>query len=130
MNKGIVIKASIILGFFGIVLGLAFGCSSVKDKNVTPQLSNGEDVYLTVGDIEITNQELWDMMKVSDGVSFLEQYIEEILLADYISALTDEEIDDAIEYAIYGTNNPDLIAEIQEDTELEQDLIEAFEQSS
>jgi hypothetical protein len=129
MNKGIVIKASIILGFFAIVLGLAFGCSSVRDKNVTPQLTNGEDVYLTVGDITITNQELWDMMKISDGVSFLTQYIEEILLADYISGVTAAEIAEAVELATYGTNDQDVINKIKEDAELEADLIETYNQS-
>ena len=129
MTKGILIKAGIILGIFGVTLGLAFGCSSVTDRNVTPQLTNGEDVYLTVGDITITNQDLWDMMKLSDGVNYLNQYLEEYLLSEYVDNLTQTEIDDAIEAAIYGTNDPDRIAEIQEDPDREADLIEAFEQS-
>ncbi|QMS84454.1 hypothetical protein [Candidatus Xianfuyuplasma coldseepsis] len=129
MNKGIVIKASIILGFFAIVLGLAFGCSNVKDENVTPQLENGEDVYLTVGDITVTNQDLWDLMKITDGVNYLEKYIQESLLADYIADVTDEEIEQARIEQIYNTKNEDVIAELQADEEANTQLILAFEQS-
>ncbi len=127
MNKGIIIKASIILGFFGIVLGLAFGCSSIKDKNITPEISNREDVYLTVGDIEVTRQDLWEMMKITDGLSYLIQYSEEILLAQAIAGITEQEVDDEITLLTYGTLDEDLIAEIKEDPELEADYIESFE---
>ena len=88
MNKGVIIKVSVLFGFFAIVFGLAYGCSSIKDNDVTPQISNGSANYLTVGDITITNQELWETMKISDGITYLTQYIEEQLLATYISGVT------------------------------------------
>lgn len=129
MNRGIAIKAGIILGFFAIVLGLAFGCSSVNNDSATPQITNGDDVFLSVGDVEITKQELWNKMKISDGVAYLEQYVEEQLLASYIGQVTTAMIDDKVEESIYGSNDPDQIADIQDDAELEQDLILAYERT-
>ncbi len=130
MNKGIAIKAGIILGFFAVVLTLAFGCSSIKDKNISPEIENREGVYLTVGDVEVTRQDLWEMMRISDGLSYLEQYIEEnIFLATEISEVSQAEVDEKIEYYKYGTNDADLIAEIQADAELEEGLLEQFRNS-
>jgi len=129
MNKGVIIKVSVIFGFFAIVFGLAFGCSSIKDNDTTPQLTNGSDTYLTVGDITITNQELWDTMKVSDGLTYLTQYIEEYLLETYIDGVTQTEIDNEITKAIYGTDDADVIAEIQKDPDNEADLVLSYERS-
>jgi hypothetical protein len=129
MNKGILIKAGIILGFFAVVLGLAFGCSSIKDKEVTPEISDREDVYLAVGDIEITRQDLWEMMKTSDGLAYLVQMAEEMMLADVIATLSQDEIDEQITLAKYGTTDEDQLAEIMEDAELVEDLETSFEQN-
>jgi hypothetical protein len=129
MNRGIAIKAGIILGFFAIVLGLAFGCSSVNNDSATPQISGGDDVFLSVGDVEITKQELWNKMKISDGVTYLEQYVEEQLLASYIGQVTQAMIDEKVEESIYGSNDPDQIADIQDDADLESDLILAYERT-
>ena len=107
MNRGIAIKIGIILGFFTLVLGLAYGCSSIKYDQKTPQITNGDDTYLTVGDIEITNQELWNAMKLSDGLTYLNKYVDETLLADYIGSITQEQIDTRVQQAIYGSNDDD-----------------------
>jgi hypothetical protein len=76
MSKGIIIKASIILGFFAVTLGLALGCSTITDKNEVPTLSNADDVYLTLDGEEITYQEVWDLMKIADGLTYLFQYVD------------------------------------------------------
>ncbi len=129
MNRGIAIKIGIILGFFTLVLGLAYGCSSIKYDQKVPQITNGEDVYLTVGDIEITNQELWNAMKLSDGLTYLNKYVDEVLLADYISNITQEQIDARVEAAIYGSNDPESIAKIKEHPDQEDQLILAYERT-
>ena len=130
MNKGIAIKAGIILGFFIVVLGLAYGCSSVKDKNVTPEISNRDDVYLTVGDITVTRQELWELMRISDGITYLEQFIEEnYFLSTELAAVTPEQVAEKIEFYKYGSNDPETIAEIQEDAELEAELLKQYHES-
>lgn len=129
MNKGIAIKAGIILGFFAVVLGLAFGCSSIKDNDVTPQIENGGDVFLTVGDIEITNQALWNDMKITDGLTYLNQLVEEMLLDEYIDLVTQDLIDAKVEEAIYGSNDQDAIAKIREDADLEDELQLVYERT-
>ena len=129
MNKGILIKAGIILGFFGVVLGLAFGCSAVKDNDVTPSISDSDSIYLTVGDITVTRQELWESMRISDGATYLTQLAEEILLASYIDGITPEEVDTAILKATYGTDDAEEIAKIQADPEENQDYLDAYEQN-
>lgn len=129
MTKGIAIKAGIILGFFGLVLGLAFGCSSVVDNQDTPQIENGSGTYLSVDGINITNQELWNKMRITDGLTYLQQYVEEQLLADYIALVTQDLIDAKVEETIYGTNDPDAIAMLREDAEREDELILNYERS-
>lgn len=129
MNKGIVIKASIILGFFLVVLGLAYGCSTIKDNESTPNISNGEDIYLELDEFSFTNQEVWDLMKIADGLSYLYQYVDEMNLADTIATLTQDEIDQEILYSKYGTIDEDRIAEILADEELSNSVDEAFSQN-
>jgi hypothetical protein len=129
MNRGIAIKIGIILGFFTLVLGLAYGCSSIKYDQKTPQITNGDDTYLTVGDIEITNQELWNAMKLSDGLTYLNKYVDETLLADYIGSITQEQIDTRVQQAIYGSNDPESIAKIKEHPDQEEQLILAYERT-
>ena len=129
MNKGIVIKASIILGFFLVTLGLAFGCSTIKDNETVPSITNGDEAYLELDEFSFTNQEVWDLMKIADGLNYLYQYIDELLLEDTIANLTQDEIDQELLYSKYKTLDPDEIAEIQADSEREDDLQTAFEQN-
>ncbi len=128
MNKGILIKAGIILGFFAVTLGLALGCSSIKGNETTPEISNREDAYLTVGDITITNEDLWETMKISDGLNYLLQYSEEVLLADTIKDIDQADIDDAILELKWGTSDADTIAEIKEDAEVEAEFVKSYEE--
>lgn len=43
MNKSILIKGSIIMGLFLIVIGLAVGCSFIKADATEPMISNGDE---------------------------------------------------------------------------------------
>jgi hypothetical protein len=129
MNNGIGIKIGIIVSFFILVLGLAYGCSSIKSNDKTPQLQNGDDVFLTVGDINITNQDLWNKMKISDGLTYLDKYVDEILLADYLPQVTQDMIDEKVEQSIYGSNDADAIAKIKSDPTQEDEMILAYERS-
>ncbi|MCF7925873.1 MAG: hypothetical protein K9L26_05000 [Candidatus Izimaplasma sp.] len=129
MNKGIVIKASIILGFFLVTLGLAFGCSTIKDNQKEPSITNGEETYLELDEFSFTNQEVWDLMKIADGLNYLYQYIDEALLADTIANLTQDDIDQELLYTKYKTLDQDAIAEIQADAELEEEKTTQFNQN-
>jgi|LGOV01.1.fsa_nt_gb hypothetical protein len=130
MNKGNLIRAGILFSLFVIILGAAWGCSYVKDKNVTPEITNKDGIYLSVEDIDVTNQELWEQMKLSDGLAYLEKYIEEnFLFTTEISEVTQIEIDEKIEYYKFGTNDVDDLATIMEDQELVDSLIKQFEEN-
>lgn len=127
MNKGILIKVGIILGFFGVIFILAFGCESLKSNEVTPELTDREATYLSVGDITITNQDLWEAMKLADGYRYLVQYAEELLLSTYLEDIDPIDIDKEVLNLTYGTDDPILIAEVQEDAELDAELIKQYE---
>jgi len=129
MNKSILIKGSIIMGLFLIIIGAAVGCSLITGDATEPKLSNGDNVYFTMDDLTVTNQQLWDVMRNVDGLSYLLDYVDHILLEDEISKVTQDEIDEEIKYATYLTYNDETIAEIQADAELNQDYIDAFEQN-
>ena len=129
MNKSILIRGSIIMGLFLIIIGAAVGCSMIKKDDSTPQISNPDEVYLQLDDLDVTKQELWDVMKNVDGLGYLMDYVDEIILKDYIDVITQDEVDEEILLLTYLTNNEELIAEIKEDPEVEQDYIDAFRQN-
>ena len=129
MNKSLIIRGSIIMGLFLAVIGAAVGCSMIKKDAVEPQISNSDDVYLALADFDLTKQELWEVMKNVDGLAYLMDYIDEIILADYIAGVTPEEIDKEVETLTYLTDNEDTIAEIKENVELAQEFIDAFRQN-
>ena len=129
MNNSVLIRGSIIMGIFLVIIGAAVGCSMIQKDDVTPQLSNPDEVYLSLDDFDVTNQELWDVMKNVDGLNYLMDYIDEIILKDYIDAITQDEVDEEILLLTYLTDDEDAIAQIKEDPDLEQDYIDAFRQN-
>jgi hypothetical protein len=129
MNKGVIIRASIILGIFVAIILVAVGIEAFTTNEATPSLSNPDDVYLTVDGLEVTNQELWNTMKNTDGLDYLSDYILEYLLSDEMDAVTQEEIDAEIQLLTYLTENEEVIAEIQANEEMHQDYLDAFRQN-
>ena len=59
----------------------------------------------------------------------VKDYVDEIILADYIAAITQDEIDSEIELVTYLTDDQDLIAEIKADPEIDAEFINAFRQN-
>lgn len=129
MNKSILIRGSIIMGIFLVIIGAAVGCSMIKKDDTVPQLSNKDDVYLALTDFDITKQELWEIMKNVDGLGYLMNYVDEIILQDYISTITQDEVDHEVLILTYLAEDEEIIAEIQEDPELDQEYIDAFRQN-
>lgn len=130
MNKGILIRGSVIIGLFLIIIGAAVGCSLIKKDAVEPMLSNGDEAYLTLEDFTITNAQLWEVMRNVDGLNYLMSYIDgEVLLKDTIALITDQEVADQVKYLTYKTESEDLIAEIMADDEINQAYIDAFEEN-
>ena len=129
MNKSILIRGSIIMGLFLLVIGAAVGCSFIKGESTEPTINNGNDVFLTIDDFTVTNNELYEIMKNVDGLNYLMEYVDRIMLQDTIDTITQAEIDAEIRLLIYKTDSDDIIAEIQSDPEIDQILIDAFNQN-
>ncbi|MBN2604792.1 MAG: hypothetical protein JXR62_03065 [Bacilli bacterium] len=129
MNKGNIIRASIVMGIFLVILGAAYGCSLIKSDGKAATVSNGDSIYLTLDDMTITKAELWDTMKRVDGLDYLIDYVDAHILADYIAGITQDEIDKEVLYLTYLTESEDLIAEIQADADLNQDYLDSFDQN-
>jgi len=129
MNKSILVRGSIIMGIFLVIIGAAVGCSMIKKDAVESQISKGDDVYLTLADFDLTKQELWEVMKNVDGLDYLMDYVDKIILADYIDAVTPEEVAKEVLTQTYLTDDEDRIAVIQADPEINKEYVDAFEQS-
>jgi hypothetical protein len=127
MNKAILIKAGIVLGAFILMLGLAFGCTAVKNNDKTPLLKDGDNVFVTVDGIQVTDQELYEEMKLSNGLSYLMQYAEEQLLASYLANVTDDELWAEKELLTYGTDDQIIIDRYKADTDVDEQLVNNFE---
>lgn len=125
MNKGILVKAGIVLGAFILAIGLAWGCTAVKNNDKSATLENGEEVYVTIDGVDVTRSELYKEMILSNGANYLVQYAEELLLKDYMDKVTDEELLAEKEILTFQTDDQDLIAELKEDA----DTVEYLEQS-
>jgi len=127
MDKKIVMRAGIVISIFVLIILASVGCTYLtRDKTVTPGITDGSDIYATFDGETVTRAELWDVMKRMDGYSFLIQYIDETILADYIDQVSPTEIADKLELLTYGTNDQETIDRIMEDTELNQDFIDQF----
>jgi hypothetical protein len=129
MTKALIMKASIVLGVFLVIIGISYGVSLITSNDTDPTLENPEDIYVTVGDLNITNQQLYDVMKQVDGYSFLLNYVDRIIVDEYLgSNITDEEVEEQKLFEIYNTRDEDKIAEIMENEDLNQDYLDLFEQ--
>ncbi len=129
LTKKILIIVSIIAFFsIGAVI-LAFTTGNIH----YPELSDPDGIfYQRVDDqgnviYSITNKELFEEIKGNDGIQQLLFMTDSILLSEYISEVTQAEIDDKLLELTYGTSDADEIAEFDAD-QLEQ-LETAFAQS-
>ncbi|PKK94352.1 MAG: hypothetical protein CVV61_00170, partial [Tenericutes bacterium HGW-Tenericutes-6] len=102
------------------VLTLA-ACAS-GDK--VPYGSINDDTYMTVGDISITEKELYDQLRLQ-GASVLATMIDEIIFAEQIGTVTtlinnnDEAynkfLDDTVNNAIHGTSDEERLEDLYND---------------
>ena len=114
MDKVIAKRAAIISGIIAIILLLSYACSVVVGREDGPTLSNPNGVFLTFGDLEITNQMWYDRAKQNDGLNLVLSAVDAILLEDYIAAVTADEIAEVRELLRFGTNDPVEISRLSE----------------
>jgi hypothetical protein len=86
------------------------------EQSLIPEISNPDKVFYSTDDYEITYQELYNSVKVNDGLNQLLAMIDTDLLADYILEVTQAEIDNKRVKLIYDTDDQELIDSIDEET--------------
>lgn len=129
MNKGLFIRIGAIIAAFAVVIIIAVSCDTANNNEDEAMVSNPDTVYLTVDGIEVTKGELWNSMKNTEGLAYVQEYAQMMLLEDYINAVTDEEVDAEIQLLKYLTEDPETIQKINEDADLLEQYTDAFEQN-
>jgi hypothetical protein len=125
MNSGLTKKVVIIFSVLLVIVISAIIVAYTTGNHPVPQLSNPDEVFYQRTDEEgnviysITNEELYEEIKGNDGLDQLLYMIDEHLLQDYVSQLTDAEIAERIKYLTYGTADDDEINALDEDTKAE-----------
>ncbi len=121
----------LILSILAILVGFAVtACNKTTteaetpNNSVIPQLSNPDGVFVSNDEYSVTYQDLYEELKVNDGLNQLLTMVDTDLLATYISAVTQAEIDTRLEQLIYSTNDQEVINNLS-DTE-KADLEKSF----
>lgn len=113
----------LIISFIAIFLGLTItACGSdttdtqtlTPNNSIIPELSNPDKVYLSGENYTITYGDMYQQVKINDGLTQLLTMVDSDLLSDYISAVTDDEITDRLNILIYGTDDADEINNMSE----------------
>ena len=113
MNKKTIVNRTLplIIALF-VVIVVAICVTVFSASKVTPMVENKSDAYLTVDlgyekPIVISKEELYGKLKNgSNGLSYLVNILDSKLLSEkgYLQKVTDEEIKEAIEEAIFGAD--------------------------
>jgi len=133
MNSSQILKRTLPLIFvLLVIIGIAVSCSVFSKEKIVPAITDEEGVYLSITEndrtYEITNKSMYEQLKSSVGLNVLLEKIDTDLLKDtpkgdtnYWDVISEEEIDEAIEKAIFPNGKEDLseeeILEKQEDYE-------------
>jgi len=113
----------LLVSFLALILGasvVACGGDTTTDivtpnDSVIPNLSNPDQIFLQNDIYTVTYGDLYDVVKVNDGLNQLLLMVDSALLADYFAAVTDEEIAERTEKLIYGTNDQEIINNLTDD---------------
>ncbi len=115
------------LGIFSIILIIilaSVACNFIGADEEDPVLSNSDEVFLTFGNVEITNEMVYNRIKARDGFVHLFNLIDASLLSDEMDAVSEEAIQDHILELTYGTSDQEEIDRLTEGEmeEMEQDF--------
>ncbi len=118
LTKKIIIIFSVLITIVLAAVIVAFATGNTK----YPSLSNPDGIFYERLDGDgnvlytITNKELYEKIKENDGLQQLTFLVDTKLLEDYLTALTDQEIQDKIKKLKYGTSDDTEIAELDAET--------------
>lgn len=96
------------------VVALVLGLTS--KSAVSAKVNNPKQAYATVGNYKITNQEAYETLKSSIGLTKLAELVDAELLKDV--AITDEDYQEAYDKAVYGSEiiaNRESLAKLKEE---------------
>ena len=82
------------------------GCKKELQTKVNPNVTGAEDVYaqMVEGNVtyKVSKGKVYSELKSLTGVTTLVNLVSEDLLKDYIAKVTDEQVDEKFELAVYG----------------------------
>ena len=111
-------KKIFILGLFIFTTGILVACGNNNTtENTTDILEdfNMDEVYYQDDYYEITYKDLYNSVKVNDGIDRLLEIVDTALLSEYFDDITQAEIEEKREKLIYDTNDQEVIADFDED---------------
>lgn len=77
---------------------------SVKNSAPNPEISDKDSAYLTIGNYKITKERLYTYLRKNYGVTELAKLVDEKILADEVSTVTDEELKEYIIETLYDVD--------------------------
>lgn len=92
--------AIVLIAIIALIISSVKSCSNRK-----PTIENGDEVYLELGDLKITNDRLYTYMKQNYGTSELLRLVDEKLYAEEIAKVTNEDLDKFIYNSIYSVED-------------------------
>lgn len=119
MDPKLIKRGAIVLSIIVLVIVLSVACNALQNDNSTPTVSNPDETFMTYDGYELSRENVYDRVKIMDGLSHLQNYIDTELLSnhldsDYINNVTQDEIDEQIKEMTYGTTDDAEISEFSE----------------
>jgi hypothetical protein len=120
-----------LLAFFSIILVACNDNTDITDtedntgeigERDTPVLTNPDEIFYSTDDYDVTYNDLFDSIKINDGLNRLLEMVDQDLLSDFYPEITTEEINLKIDKLTYNTDDPEEIAEISEEDRLEMEM--------
>ncbi len=127
MNNLLTKKVIIVFGILITVVASAVIVAFTTGNTRYPSLSDPDGIFYERLDEQgkvkysITNKELYEEMKVNDGLQQLLFMVDTALLTDYFDQVTDEMVAEKILKLKYGTADPDAIAEFSDEQRTQYD---------
>ncbi len=115
MSAGMGKKIAIILSIFLLIIVLSIGCTLLTRPEQGSTVSDPDGIFLQIGDITITNQDMFERMKNQEGINHLLNYVDQRILSDFMSAIEIEDVQETILIMRYGTADQDEIDALTEE---------------
>lgn len=110
--------------FVTLVLILSLVIVIITKPKPLPAISNPDEVFLTVGDYTITNQELYEKLKGDIGITELIYQIDGYLLSDYIDLVDADDLEEYINEEMYGQEDWATELTLDEQAEAEEEFMD------